>query len=270
VDQPLSEEQEEEEDPPRHYMDVYALGQGLMSNTSLKQLNMSRNALNVDDIQVLMSGLSTIEKLDLTSNNLGRHGLQYIANAIPSFKNMKSLILINTGDSHVNSGGEGSDDDDDDDECVDTNLPLQLIQGLQHNDTLQQLELSKVDWLSPPTLSTMKRSSSTSSCVSLLGREYLSISDIIQQRSEEELLEYVTYYLALNAGGRRLLRDTINDNKVSSPPLGLWPFVLERTHKNQRCQRYGMSTDDGTTVSSSLSTDILFHLLREGPALIHR
>jgi hypothetical protein len=179
---------------------------------------------------------------------------------------MKSLILINTGDSHVNSGGEGNDDDDDD-ECVDTNLPLQLIQGLQHNDTLQQLELSKVDWLSPPTLSTMKRSSSTSSCTSL-GREYLSISGIIQQRSEEELLEYVTYYLALNAGGRRLLRDT-NDNKGSSPPLGLWPFVLERTHKNQRCQRYGMSTDDGTTVSS-LSTDILFHLLREGPALIHR
>jgi Ran GTPase-activating protein (RanGAP) involved in mRNA processing and transport len=62
--------------------------------------------------------------------------------------------------------------------------------------------------------------------------------------------EQITYYTALNRGGRRLM----NDNHA---PLGLWPLVLERLGN--------LSLPNG---SKTTSHDLMLYMVR-GPALLH-
>ena len=62
--------------------------------------------------------------------------------------------------------------------------------------------------------------------------------------------EQITYYTALNRGGRRLM----NDNQA---PVGLWPLVLERLGN--------LSLPNG---SKTTSHDLMLYMVR-GPALLH-
>jgi hypothetical protein len=62
--------------------------------------------------------------------------------------------------------------------------------------------------------------------------------------------EQITYYTALNRGGRRLM----NNNHA---PLGLWPLVLERLGN--------ISLPNGSTTTSH---DLMLYMVR-GPALLH-
>jgi hypothetical protein len=57
------------------------------------------------------------------------------------------------------------------------------------------------------------------------------------------------YYTALNWAGKRLLQE------ISNTSIALWPLVLERASKYERMDRVA---------------NILYYLLRGGPALLYR
>jgi hypothetical protein len=242
----------------RHQLNMYALQQGLRHNTSLKDLNLSRNQLDgKQDVPILCRGLveSRVERLDLTSNNLGRTGLSHLSRTLPYLRQLQTLILVNTG----NSEEQATEEVDEDDDGVD-NLPLELIHGLRQNDSLTRVEISKVDWLSPTGPSRD-------------GRSIRNIADTtIQRRSESDLLDYLQYYLALNVGGKQLLKYQKHNVVL---PSGLWPWILERIHKNETCRQCEMvvpttNPSSASALTVSLIPDMMFHLLREGPAVLHR
>jgi hypothetical protein len=255
-----------------------AVAQGVASCQSLRQLNLSRNLLNAKDVQMLLECLqestcgSSLQSLDLMSNPLGRQGLATVAMNLPELRSLKRLNLTNTG--HEEDRNKANDDNDEDvvslepisKELQDAmeNLPLALIQGMQHNTSLENLEFCRMEWLSPKSES-LRSSSSSSSLRSISCgqnnsscRSFSDVHDLIQHRSEEQLLDLVNYYTVLNIGGRRLLScsDVSSSRDV---PLGVWPLALEKAQQKCLAAR-----------SDPLIPDALFHLLRQGPALMQQ
>jgi hypothetical protein len=271
-----------------------ALADGLAANKTLQTLNLSRNRMNRDDVQLLMwslqrrhdQGLCPLTDLSLMSNPLGRKGLAHVALSLPyALQGLQRLDMLNTGDEDDEDAEEnidGSISSDIDDISLSfemteamENLPLALIHGLHYNTGLELFGFAQIDWLSTPLQ--LKKSAVSmpkrNSCGSLLScgsssSMYDTIPDIVQRRSESQLLRLVPYYLALNTGGRKLLAST-KDKTSLRVPLGLWPHVLERAEKS--AFRYKETpTFSFSTETNSPVPDVVFHLLRQGDMLLHR
>jgi hypothetical protein len=262
-----------------------ALAEGVSSCPTLQELNLSRNQLTAHDIDTLMNCLendsssSTLQSLDVSSNPLGRPGLACIATCLPSLRTLKRVYMTNTVPQQHKTL-EDDDDINDDNQASSAmlwsrkvkmameNLPLALVQGLQRNTSLEYVDICRMEWLSPVT-----KISSTSAVESpgLSKRSYGNLDDsrwipdgIIQQRSEEQLLDLIRYYNTLNIGGRKLLSSTTMPPTECTTlvPLGLWPLVLERAQTS--CRSSNIHT---ATAEISLVPDVLFHFLRQCPSL---
>jgi hypothetical protein len=262
-----------------------ALAQGVASCPTLQELNLSRNQLTAHDIHTFMeclkdeSSSSSLQSLDVSSNPLGRPGLANIVTSLPTLRCLKRLFLMNTVPQYNRKTNDDKDNNDVYDRVPELwsrevqqameNLPLALIQGLQHNTSVEYVDICRMEWLSPAmtTTTTSSKSLSKRSYGNRVDDNHNSIPDcIICRRSEEQLLDLIRYYTALNIGGRKLLSLTTSITCSAQVPLGLWPVVLERAQKSCRSFNHHLAKP----TAASLVPDVLFHLLQQGPVLTHQ
>jgi len=244
------------------------LAYGLANNTSLKELDVSRNRLESFEITTLIDSISStscmtkkrscsLEVINLTSNALGIKGLRCIATAMPRLNGMKKLMLGNNDPDRIYSTdrpttlsltaadvstsmidsrmSRGSKEKNhrivSNPSCL---LASELLNGLKKNYTLEQILITKPDWL--PSEDNFKDDSALKA-KTFSGDYGVAMND----------LRTLPYFLALNSGGRRLL---------SCPYVetGLWPVILSRAMK--QCDSYTMlpPTNSRSTSSSSSSS----------------
>mmetsp|Transcript_16857 Transcript_16857/g.40802 ORF Transcript_16857/g.40802 Transcript_16857/m.40802 type:complete len:879 (+) Transcript_16857:396-3032(+) len=244
------------------------LAYGLANNTSLKELDVSRNRLESFEITTLIDSISStscmtkkrscsLEVINLTSNALGIKGLRHIAMAMPRLNGMKKLMLGNNDPDRIYSTdrpttlsltaadvstsmidsrmSRGSKEKNhrivSNPSCL---LASELLNGLKKNYTLEQILITKPDWL--PSEDNFKDDSALKA-KTFSGDYGVAMND----------LRTLPYFLALNSGGRRLL---------SCPYVetGLWPVILSRAMK--QCDSYTMlpPTNSRSTSSSSSSS----------------
>jgi hypothetical protein len=77
------------------------------------------------------------------------------------------------------------------------------------------------------------------------------------------LSEYDTYLLKLNMCGRYLVKW---DGGAKSVPLSMWPVVLAKVHK----QIYNSKKKSDKYCTREMLASVVYHFLREGPALLGR
>mmetsp|Transcript_16855 Transcript_16855/g.40794 ORF Transcript_16855/g.40794 Transcript_16855/m.40794 type:complete len:877 (+) Transcript_16855:396-3026(+) len=242
------------------------LANGLANNTSLKELDLSRNRLESFEITNLIDSISStsstkkkgncsIQVLNLTSNALGIKGLRCIATAMPRLNGMKKLMLGNNdpdriystdrptpssmAGADVSSSMTGSrisrSSKEKNHQLLSTSTSLlasELLDGLKKNYTLEKLLITKTDWL--PSEDNYKDDSGLKA-KPFTGKYGVAMND----------LQTVPYFLALNSGGRRLLL-------CPHVETGLWPLILSRAMK--QCDSYTMLPPISSTSTSSSSS----------------
>ena len=246
------------------------LANGLANNTSLKELDLSRNRLEFFDIIKLIDSISTassttrkgncsLQVLNLTSNSFGIEGLRYIAASLPKLNGMKNLMLGNNDPDRIYSTDQPSTSSmaaanassllsdtriflcrkQQNHHLLSTSrslLPSELLNGLMKNYTLEKLLITKTDWL--PSEDNNKGGNALNTQPFSAGDYDIAMDD----------LRKLPYILALNFGGRGLL-------SCPSIETGLWPVILSRAMR--RCDSYTMTPPASSTLPLSSSSPVV-------------
>ena len=227
----------------------------LLQNASMLELNLSQNScqrLGMEQIaSLLRSEVSKLTKLDL-SRQQGNMDIGLMADAL---RTNRLLTFLNLSGNRIN------DDDLD-----------QIACSLTDNSSLQKLAINDnhitdrgVQTLSIylPQMAGLRELWLFENLFGVEGAQALLIAlrvNVVLERlhitlnEDGELLQLqrqIGFYLHLNLGGRRLLRER-------SVPAGLWPLVIERASRVP-WGRY--------VHGKSAQTDIVYCLLRCGPIL---
>jgi Ran GTPase-activating protein (RanGAP) involved in mRNA processing and transport len=260
---------------------VEALSQCLSQNTHIETLDMGACYLpdrHVAQVVSALVGHPALKSLVLTLNSCRQRGTAAMADLLRGDRcRLQDLNLSHQKDEYQKVPLESLAD------ALRTNQTLKnlklsrnrllccdihsLLEALQVNSTLALLDLNNNSISDAgiqdiakalPNMPGLKElylvnnyiQSETTSSLALLHamrkNQQLQVLEIKQSLS---LASCIQYYAALNWGGRQIMT---TDKHV---PLGLWPVILERAQ----------TTDRGFV------HEILFHLLREGPALLdHR
>jgi hypothetical protein len=118
------------DDGHKHVLDFSALSEGLIQNTTLRALHLSRNLFLTSSIESLADALThnqSLEHLSLRGCHLNHESIAALAMRIPSMKGLKRLWL------HSNKGiGEAG--------------AQAVLEGLQQNVRLLDIVLSPPEW----------------------------------------------------------------------------------------------------------------------------
>ncbi|KAL3927023.1 MAG: hypothetical protein SGARI_005436, partial [Bacillariaceae sp.] len=113
----------------------------LSANETLQTLNISRNRLNGNDMQLLIkalrqrqqNGACALVDLNVMSNPLGRKGLAHVAVSLPTaLKGLKRLHMLSTGNEEDEDGNDGDSDESLSTDADEMSLSFEMAEALDN------------------------------------------------------------------------------------------------------------------------------------------